>query len=175
MNLLLFLLLILAAGGGIYCLMRTFGSPQDRLPLSARWISELSLDRYRPMLRLLETEDLEFLRNQPGFSPSMVAQLRVQRCQVFRGYLRCLKADFARMCLALKLVLVQSENDRPELTANLLHQQFLFALTMLGVQFRVWLYRWGLAGVDASGLIRIFDSIRIELQDRVPAAFVEQA
>jgi hypothetical protein len=48
-------------------LIRRFGSPQQ-LPVTAEWIDEHSIDRYRPMLRLLD-EDFQFLRKQPGSSP----------------------------------------------------------------------------------------------------------
>jgi hypothetical protein len=70
----------------------------------------------------------------------------------------------------LKLVLVQSEQDRPDLSAVLVHHQIMFASGLLAVHFRVFLYRWGICTVDASSLVRIFDVMRIELRNLVPAA-----
>ena len=93
--------------------VRRLGSADRSLPVTAEWIDELSTDRYRPMMRLLDSRDIEFLRSQAGFTPKMESKLRAQRCQIFRGYLRCLDMDFQRVCMALKLVLVQSEQDRP--------------------------------------------------------------
>ena len=52
---------------------RQLASPEP-LPVSATWIEELSSERYRPMLRLLDREDVEFLRVQPGFTARMATE-----------------------------------------------------------------------------------------------------
>jgi hypothetical protein len=78
--------------------------------------------------------------------------------------------DFQRVCTALKLVLVQSEQDRPDLSSVLLQNQILFASGLLAVHFRLILYGWGICTVDADGLMRIFDGMAFELRHRVPAA-----
>jgi hypothetical protein len=146
-------------------------SSADRsLPVTAEWIDELSTDRYLPMMRLLASGDIEFLRSQAGFTPKMESQLRAQRCQIFRGYLRRLDMDFKRVCMALKLVLVQSEQDRPDLSAILVHHQIMFTSGLLAVYFRLFLYRWGICTVDVTSLVQIFDVMRIELRNLVPAA-----
>ena len=88
---------------------------------SVKWIDELSIDRYRPMMRLLDPEDFEFLRSQPGITSRQVARLRAQRCRIFRGYLRSLSADFGHVCMALKLLIAESQQDRADL-ARLLCQ-----------------------------------------------------
>src|SRR6516165_3211006 len=98
---------------------RKLGSANRSLPVTAEWIDELSTDNYRPMMRLLDSRDIEFLRSQAGYTRKMEIKLRVQRCQIFRGYLRCLDLDFRRVCTALKLVLVQSAQDRPDLSVVL--------------------------------------------------------
>jgi hypothetical protein len=146
------------------------GAAHHSLPVTAEWIEELSTDRYRPMMRLLDSSDIEFLRSQAGYTPKMESKLRAQRCQIFRGYLRCLDTDFNRVCMALKLVLVQSDQDRPDLSAVLVHHQIMFASGMLAAHFRVFLYRWGICTVDVSPLVQIFDVMRLELRTLVPAA-----
>src|ERR1035441_10756492 len=90
--------------------------------------------------------------------------------QIFRGYLRCLDMDFQRVCMALKLVLLHSEQDRPDLSALLVHHRIMFATGLLGARFRLFLYRWGICTVDVTSLLRIFDVMRIELRTLVPAA-----
>jgi hypothetical protein len=100
----------------------------------------------------------------------MEAKLRAQRCQIFRGYLRCLDMDFQRVCMALKLVLLHSEQDRPDLSALLVHHRIMFATGLLAARFRLFLYRWGICTVDVTSLLRIFDVMRIELRTLVPAA-----
>jgi hypothetical protein len=139
------------------------------LPLTAEWIDELSIERYRPMMHLLDAGDVEFLRSQPGFTPAMAAKLRAERCQVFRGYLRCLRADFQRVCAALKLLMVHSRYDRPDLASVLIHQQVMFEYGMVLVGFRLFLYRWGVCGVDVTDVVKIFDAMRLELRRLVPA------
>ena len=139
------------------------------LPLTAEWIDELSIERYRPMMHLLDAGEVELLRSQPGFTPGMAAKLRIERCQVFRGYLRCLRTDFQRVCAALKLLMLHSRHDRPDLASVLVHQQVMFECGMVLVGFRLFLYRWGLCGVDVTDLVKIFDVMRRELRRLVPA------
>jgi hypothetical protein len=150
--------------------LRKLDSPNRSLPVTAEWIDELSTDRYRPAMRLLDSRDIEFLRSQAGFTPKMEAKLRAQRCQIFRGYLRCLDMDFQRVCMALKLVLLHSEQDRPDLSALLVHHRIMFATGLLAARFRLFLYRCGICTVDVTSLLRIFDVMRIELRTLVPAA-----
>jgi len=154
----------------VFLLIRKWGFSGCNLPVTAEWIDELSIERYRPMMRLLDGGDLEFLRSQPGFTSSMAGKLRAQRCQIFRGYLRCLSNDFGRVCSAIKLVMLQSKHDRPDLATALLRNQMMFATGIVVVQCRLFLYRWGLCGVDVTSIVKIFDMMRIELRTLVPAS-----
>jgi hypothetical protein len=151
-------------------LVRSLGSAGQSLPVTAEWIEELSIERYRPMLRLLDSSDLEFLRSQPGYSPRIESNLRAQRCHIFRGYLRCLNTDFRRVCMALKLVMAQSQQDRPDLASVLVHHQIMFTSGMVAIQARLFLYRWGICTVDVSSLVQIFDVMRLELRTMMPTA-----
>ena len=151
-------------------LIRKVAVTGGRLPVTAEWIDELSIERYRPMMRLLDGGDLDFLRSQPGYTPRMATRLRTQRCLIFRGYLRCLNADFGRVCAAVKVLMLQSRHDRPDLAAALVRYQVTFACGILMVQFRLFLYRWGLCAVDVSSLVNIFDVMRLELRTLVSAA-----
>jgi hypothetical protein len=173
MTILVLLTLVAAAILGWWA--RRIVSPRTSLPVTAGWIDALSIERYRPMMRLLDSEDLEFLRSQPGFTPHMAAKLRIQRCRIFRGYLRSLSDDFARVCMALKIILMQSRDDRPDLAKALVRQQALFAAGMAAVHVRLFLYRWGLCSADVTGLVTIFDGMRLELQTLVPATLGMEA
>jgi hypothetical protein len=154
----------------LWVVVRRIGSAGRTLPVTAEWIDELSMERYRPMLRLLGEEDLRFLRAQPGFTPRMAARLRAQRCQIFRGYLRSLSTDFGRVCGAIKLLMLQSRRDRPDLAVVLVRSQMIFAMSMLLVYCRLALYRCGICGVDVSSLVQTFDLMRVELRQLVPAS-----
>lgn len=159
----------LALAVALFLLVRKMASNGSSLPLTAEWIDELSIEQYRPMLRLLDGGDLEFLRSQPGFTPRMASKLRMQRCQIFRGYLRCLNGDFQRVCAAIKILMLHSRQDRPDLAGLLIQQQVMFACGMGMAYFRLFLYRWGLCGVDVTNLVRNFDLMRLELRGLVPA------
>ena len=154
----------------VFCLIRKFAFQGGSLPVTAEWIDELSVERYRPMMRLLDAEDVAFLRTQPGFTPAMAAKLRRQRSQIFSGYLRCLNSDFGRVCAAIKLVMLQSKYDRPDLATALIRHQAAFAAGMTMVYLRLFLYRWGVCSVDVSSLVKIFDVMRLELRTLVPSA-----
>src|SRR5215470_6670287 len=107
-------------------LLRKMSDAGRNLPVTADWIDELSIERYRPMIRLLDGAELASLRSQPGFTAQDATKLRIQRCRMFRGYLNSLSLDFGRVCGAIKLLMVQSKDDRPDLAATLIRQQFLF-------------------------------------------------
>jgi hypothetical protein len=155
----------------LFWIIRRVAFRRGDLPVTAEWIDELSTERYRPMMRLLDGKDLEFLTSQPGFTPHMAARIRRQRCQIFRGYLRCLSNDFRRVSAAVQLIMLHSRHDRPDLAGILLRHQLAFGFGMLSVQCRLHLYRWGLCTVDVAGLVRIFEAVRLELRCMVPSAF----
>jgi hypothetical protein len=66
--------------------------------------------------------------------------------------------------------MLQSQHDRPELAEALVRQQITFACAMLSVRARVFLYSLGVCGVEVSKLVKIFDSMRVELRTMIPAA-----
>ena len=163
-------IIVLALIVAMVLLMRAMAGGRHSLPVTAEWINDLSTEQYRPMFRLLDSADIEFLRSQPGYSREIETKLRQQRSHVFRGYLRSLQGDFQRVCLALKIVMAQSDHDRGDLASVLMHQQLLFAAGMLSIHARLVLYRWGLCEVDVTGMVRIFDRMRSELCTLVPSA-----
>jgi len=166
------ILVVMALLVTLFVMVRKVISAGVELPVDSQWIAELSVDRYQPMLRLLDegANDLKFLRSQPGFNSRMEAKLRAQHCQIFRGYLRGLETDFRRVCTAVKLLMLQSELDRPDLASVLMQQQASFALAMAVVKVRLVLYQWGVASVDVSGLVKRFDAMRLELWNLAPSA-----
>jgi hypothetical protein len=147
-----------------------FGLARVSLPVTASWIEELSVERYRPMIRLLQGEDLGYLDSHPGITAQRAQEVHAQRCRVFREYLGLLQADFRRVCLALRILMAQSREDRPDLASQLIRQRLLFAAQMLEVRARLILYRLGYCRVDPTSLVNAFDLLRIELRGLVPAA-----
>jgi hypothetical protein len=144
-------------------------SPESRLTTSADWINELSVDRYRPMLRLLRSDDLDFLRRQPGYRPHMEGRLRAQRCRLFMRYLRNLETDYSQVSAALKILMLQSERDRPDLARTLLRMRWRFVCGAATARIDAQLFRWGIGAVDPSELLRLFGSLHREWQELAPA------
>jgi hypothetical protein len=162
----LFFILLLA--GVCLAFTRKCASP-GQLPATPDWLEDLSCERYRPMLRLLDDEEIRILRLTPGFTPRMERRLRIQRCRLFREYLSDLDADFKLVCAALRALLVQSQNDRPDLALTLVRSQAAFAYGKFTVQTRLLLYRWNLGSIDAARLLEPFEQMRLEMGRLVPA------
>ena len=141
---------------------------QRELPVTAAWIADVSVERYRPMLRLLDNSDLKFLSSQPGFGPQVAVRLRRQRHRIFAGYLSSLHADFRQTCAALRSLMIHAREDRPDLGTLLVRKQLAFGLYMLRARWSLALYRCGIGSVDAGCLMNLFDSVCLELHELVP-------
>lgn len=168
----LFAFALSAAALGIAFAMRKLASPKKFHPVTTAWIDELSIERYRPMMRLLDHADLQFLRSQRGWDQRQLDEFRRGRIRIFRQYLRRLNADFASVCMALKIVMLQSDVDRPDLGTTMLHAQMRFALGMVAAQVRLVFYAIGIGHVETASLLSLFDSMRLELRQMVPESAV---
>lgn len=158
-----------AVGAVLVFLFRRLIAGPKSLPVSVDWINDLSISRYRPMERLLSDEDFRFLASQPGFNKKMLRRMRSERRKIFRGYLANLNRDFSLVGAALRLMIMYSSQDRPDLAGILYKQQALFAIGMLGVQWRLALDACGLGTVDVSGMVRAMENMRLELRQMIPA------
>lgn len=163
-------LVVLSIGlGAAYIgLLRQVSAHRDGLPITTDWINELSIERYRPMMRLLDRDEAEFLTGQLSHTPRMAARLRLQRCQIFREYLRYLSDDFRRVSMAMGILMVQSRYDRPDLARALVRRRFAFAMRLALVRVRLLLYCRGYCRVDGCALVQTFDGMRLDLQSLMP-------
>src|SRR5262245_48047902 len=82
-------------------------------------LSDVRVERYRPIARLMSTEDIEFLRSQPGFEPSMERRFRAERRAVMRQYLREMERDFQAIYRGATHLLMLAPIDQPELVGLL--------------------------------------------------------
>jgi hypothetical protein len=128
--------------------------------------SASATDRYRPMLRLLSDADLNFL---PSGSP-LRRTLAAQRRALFRAYLRCLTRDYARLLAGIRLAMVQSGVDRPDLTRALAKNRFLFAVAICRVEYRLALHAAGIGHVEIGGLVDALESLRRQVSVLAPMA-----
>jgi hypothetical protein len=115
--------------------------------------------RYLPMLRLLADNDLEPLsKNQ-----ALLKRVRTERRRLFRTYLAYLTKDYARLLGGLRLAMVKSGVDRPDLAKALAKNRTLFTIAVCKVQYRLALHALGIGKVDVSGLVAAFDTMRTQV------------
>jgi hypothetical protein len=119
----------------------------------------VSADRYRPMLRLLSDEDLEFVAG----SSALRRTLRSRRRELFRGYLRCLTRDYAYLLESVRVVMVRSGADRPDLAQALAKNRILFVMAICKVEMRLTLHAVGVGKVDISGLVNALEALRSQV------------
>jgi hypothetical protein len=158
-------LVLAMIGVGILVLVRKLAGPATVSQLDAEWLSNFSVARYRPMLRLLDEADYRFLISQPGYSKQFVRRLRNERRAIFRAYLRNLVRDFHKLHMAARMVLIYAPQDRPELAMNLMRQRVLFSAAILAIECRLVLHSLGLGTVDVRGLLNALDSMRANVGD----------
>ena len=124
----------------------------------------LSIEKYRPMERLLLEDDFRFLASQSGFSARLGRRFRSERRRIFRGYLTNLKRDFGRVSMALQIVIVHSAEDRGDLASALIRQRFMFALGMLAIEGRLLLHTAGVGTVDVRGLVASLETMQSQIR-----------
>ena len=133
------------------------------LPADDDWLQRLSPLRYRPMERLLDAGEYRRLEAHPAITRKMLRRIRVRRVRLFRGYLHCLSLDHSRVCKAVKLLIVHSAQDRPDLAGLLVRQRVTFTARLVMAECRLTLHALGVGAVDVGKLVAALDSMRLEL------------
>ena len=138
------------------------------LPTEDDWLQNLSPLRYRPMERLLDAGEYRRLESHPAFTAKMRRNIRARRVRLFREYLRCLSLDYSRVCKTIKLLMVQSPQDRADLAGVLIRHRVQFTLRLVMAEFWLTFHALGV-GVDTSKLVAALDSMRLELNTLLEA------
>jgi hypothetical protein len=120
----------------------------------------VSTDRFRPMLRLLSDDDLSFVPAQSKLRKS----LRANRRELFREYLRCLTRDYGRLLAGVRLAIVQSGTDRPDLARALAKNRILFAVAICKIELRLALHVTGIGKVEIAGLVDAVEVLRNQVR-----------
>jgi hypothetical protein len=120
----------------------------------------LTSDRFRPMLRLLSDDDLSFVPPQNKLRKTFSARRR----EIFRDYLRCLTRDYGRLLAGLRLAMVQSGTDRPDLARALAKNRILFAMAICKIEMRLALHVTGMAKVEIAGLVDAVEVLRSQVR-----------
>ena len=142
---------------------RKLAAANSNLPVDES-VGEISSGRYRPMERLLDKREYRMLQSHPAVDRKMLRQFRSRRVRAFRGYLQGLSADYNQVCAAVRVLIVNSSQDRADLAQLLLRQRVTFTLRMMLTETRLSLHAMGIGSVDVAKLVSALDSMRLELQ-----------
>lgn len=107
---------------------------QSEITVTAEWLDQLFLN----VANLLQTLDES---DSPSLPPSG-AMTHHGRLQSLEENLQRLETDFQLVAMALKVVVVQANRDRPDLVRLLLRKQIAFASRMMTVRLRMARHRW---------------------------------
>lgn len=161
-------LTVLLGFSGVIALRRRGGSHAPEAHWD--WVRDFSLDKYRPMHRLLLKEDRTFLESQPGYHPAMSRTLRAGRRRVFRSYLKDLRRDFNRLYFAAKMCAIYSTADATDLVNAIARQRVLFYWILFQVEVRFALHWAGIGTVDIRPLLEPLGALREAARSMQPVA-----
>lgn len=128
------------------------------------------MDRFRPMARMLDAQELKFLASQPGYRPEMGARLQRSRRRIFRMYLGELSAEFERLHAAARRMATEAPEQHADLIPLLMRQQFAFWRSVAAIEMRLALSWAGFAPADASRLLEIVAELQQALAASAPAS-----
>ena len=111
------------------------------------------------MERLLSEAD----DNLVGGNPALRRKFRVERRKLFRRYLACLTRDYGCLLNGIRLTMVESGTDRPDLLHALAKNRVYFALAICRIEYRLALHVVGLGTVDISGMVTAFETLREQM------------
>lgn len=129
---------------------------------------ECSLERYRPLARLLAREDADFLR-QNTICPKVAARWERSQGRIIRLYLKELAADFHRLHANARVLVAESPEQYAGLVPFLFRQQFTFWRTLAMIELRWALGGWKVGKIPLEELVRVIEAIQREIS-RVAAA-----
>jgi len=125
-----------------------------------------SVERYKPMDRLLNQADFQFLESHRAYDRRSARRFRATRIEIFRGYARCLARDFSRVTGALQILMIHAPADRSALAGMLLKQRLLFSANMTVLEFRLVFCGFGMSApsVNLQHLVDTLDAMGAQLR-----------
>ena len=152
-------LLILAAAGLLaYRTPRKKAVP-DPASGSGEWLAAFSVDKYRPMLRLFNSGDREWLEMQPGYDSRCVRRLTSERATVFAEYLRAAGRDGRRLHAAAWRLAASAQDDATNLGAFIAWQVWTLEFFLVRARLRLAVARLAGGAVDPRPVFNSLDAL----------------
>jgi hypothetical protein len=126
-------------------------------PEGLAWLRDFSIEKYQPLLRLLDSSDVDWLATQPGYEPRLAKQLGKQRARIFRAYLSLIGADGKQLQAIAWNLTVEADRDVRGLAAFISRQAWTLDLFLFRARLRLALWRLGVGRVDARPLLDVLE------------------
>jgi len=133
------------------------------------WWNEFRPERYRPVGRLLDAEEFEYLRSLRGADRRILSEFRRRRTRIMREYLRQMSFDFGRLQVLGQMMLVSGLGNE-ELRDELFRQKVHFSIALWRVRAQTLAFRAGVGCVDASRLVGAMDQLALAVRAQSPLA-----
>jgi hypothetical protein len=127
-------------------------------------VGKLDLGKYQPMIRLLDREDLAFLKSQPGYRPKIGRSLKRARRRVFRMYLASMGAEFRTLHREARRMVAGAAAEHEKLVGVLIRQRVTFWCVRSMVEVRLALHWLDFGDVDVGPLVELLEEMRLQLQ-----------
>lgn len=149
-------------GAGIVVAIRKLRPAESCTGSPADWLDEFSIERYRPMLRLVDdAQDAHWASLQASLTANQAEQYRRQRCRILDGYLQEMTHDFERMTKAVERL---TGPGSPQAAAGLGRCQRAFFRELRAAHWQVARYARGEGSIDLESLLAAFDTMQRELR-----------
>ncbi len=151
-------LLVLAAT--VLLAIRAVRRPSTQTSISPdgnQWLMSFSVEKYRPMLRLLDPQDQKWLKKQPGFDCRCARRLAKRRAHIFAQYLAEAASDGRRLHATAWQLAVPADRDVRELSAFVSLQPWKLDLFLLRARLGLALYPLG--AVDPKPVFTALESM----------------
>jgi hypothetical protein len=118
---------------------------------------------YRPMLLLLDREQLCRAQSLEGISAEDFSRFRRQRVYAFRSYLNEMKLDFHRIEFKLRYLMLSATQQEADLVMRLNRLKASFQWNLWKVQIQLFLFQWGAGTVNPTPLVQALEEFELSL------------
>lgn len=125
--------------------------------VDAGWWDRFHPEKYRPLVRLLDEEEIRFLRSQRSCHRRIIWRFRAERARICLRFLQEMKVDFDAL-QAVGQALIIANRCSPGFHEELFRQRLRFSLAWWRVRAMLPLWRIGLIQPDPAPLLETLDS-----------------